>query len=94
MARKARIQADLQNQVASGSFSEDITTLKFAEDWQRVYEQIFYWEDDYEAARRSSPSLGEEFRQRSMKEAEDGLDRTIREWRAAHPDGPIPRGLY
>lgn len=94
VARKARIQADLQDQVASGNFSEDTTAPKFAEDWQRIYERIFYWEDDYEAARRSSPSLGEEFRQKSMKEAEDGLDRTIREWRTAHPDGPIPRVLY
>lgn len=92
--RRTRPHTDLQKQIASGSFSEDISTPGFMVAWQQVYDRIFHFEDDYEASIGLRHSLGVEVAERLRRDAEECLDRAVREWRSAHPNGPVPQTRY
>ena len=92
--RRTRPQTDLQMQIANSNFSEDVTTPGFMAAWQQVYDRIFHFEDDYEASIGLRHSLGAETSERLRRDAEECLARAVREWRSAHPYGPIPQTRY
>lgn len=93
-ARQARPQSDLQNQIASRSFSEDISAPGFMEAWHRAYERLFHWEDDLQECIRNRHVWSDEVAQRYIEEAEERIERTIADWRSEHPDGPVPQSPY
>lgn len=94
--KATRARKRLQQHIAAGGFTEDISTPSFAREWKAAYEKIIFWETEIETLWRwrAQGTTTEGKIAPELKEADERLNDILKDWSVRHPGAPRPEVRY